>query len=50
MDYIQYILSVLIVISTYIVITRIYMIVAAYIGERLGFGKFFIDVWKKIRR
>lgn len=50
MDFIQKILGISIVIIAFITITRIYMIVTAYIGEKLGFGKFFIGLWKKMRR
>jgi len=48
-DYILYIFRVLIVIFIFVFITRIFMIVAAYIGEKLGFGKFFVDIWEKIK-
>lgn len=50
MDYIYYALSILIVLFIYIAIIKIYMWVANYIGEHLGFGKFFICLWHKIRR
>lgn len=50
MDYIHYALSVLIVLFIYIAITKFYMLVANYIGEHLGFGKFFMYLWRKIRR
>jgi len=48
-EYILYIFRVLTAIAIFIFITRIFMIVAAYIGEKLGFGKFFVDIWEKIK-
>ncbi|WP_187296217.1 hypothetical protein [Tepidibacter mesophilus] len=50
MDYIYYALNLLMVLFIFIAITRIYMRIAGYIGEQLGFGKFFIYLWKKIRK
>jgi hypothetical protein len=47
MEYIKFILTVLFVIGMYIAITKICMWVAAYIGEKLGIGKFLIYLfWK----
>lgn len=46
----DYILRVVIIVSVFILCIRIYRIVASYIGEQLGIGKFFINLWKKIRR
>jgi hypothetical protein len=50
MEYIQYVLKVLMVVFIYIVIIGILMRVANYVGEQLGFGKFFLNLWQKIRR
>lgn len=50
MDFIREILGISIVILWFIVIAKFYMIVAAYIGEKLGFADFFINLCKKIRR
>ena len=49
MDYIENILRFLIVIFVVIVITRIYMRVAAYVGAKFGMGKFLIALMQKIR-
>ena len=49
MDYIHYALNILIDIFIIIVITKICMVVANYVGEQLGLGKFFIHLWQKIR-
>jgi|GEM_PF-3265593 len=49
MDYIENILRFLIVIFVVIVITRIYMRVAAYVGAQFGMGKFIIALMQKIR-
>ena len=49
MDYIYYVFNLLIVLFVYIVIMKIYMKVANYIGEQLGIGKFLIFLWRKIR-
>ncbi|MCY6354406.1 hypothetical protein [Clostridium sp. ZS2-4] len=50
MDYIQYVLKILSVLFIYIVIIKIYMVVANYVGEKLGIGKFFIYLCKKIKK
>ncbi|MBB6218149.1 Ca2+/Na+ antiporter [Anaerosolibacter carboniphilus] len=50
MDYVQYVLNILIVLFVYIVIVKIYMEVANYVGERLGIGQFVIGLCKKMRR
>jgi hypothetical protein len=49
MEYIQYVLKVLIVVFIYIVIIRFIMNVANYIGEKLGFGKFFFKLIAKVK-
>ncbi|MBX4271955.1 hypothetical protein [Clostridium estertheticum] len=49
MGYIHYALNILISIFIIIVITKIYMMVANYVGEQLRLGKFFIYLWRKIR-
>lgn len=48
MDYIRYTLNFLIVLFIFMVIIRIYMEVASYIGKQLGFGKFFMYLCRKI--
>ncbi|MFT5875006.1 MAG: hypothetical protein ACI8WT_003986 [Clostridium sp.] len=50
MEYINYILNILIVIFYYIIIVLIIRVVANYIGEKLGIGKFLINLWRKIRK
>ncbi len=50
MDYIQYVLGVLSVIFMFIVIMKIYMGVANYVGKKLGIGKSLIYLWQKIRK
>jgi hypothetical protein len=50
MEYIQYVLKVLIVVFIYIVIIRFIMNVANYIGEKLGFGKFFLNLLQRLRK
>ncbi|MCB2307261.1 hypothetical protein LGL08_10220 [Clostridium estertheticum] len=49
MDYIHYALDILIGIFIIIVITKIYMMAANYVGEQLRLGKFLIYLWRKIR-
>ncbi|SFD14578.1 hypothetical protein [Clostridium uliginosum] len=50
MDYIQFTLKVLSVLFIYIVIMKICMVVANYVGEQLGLGKSLIYLWRKIRK
>jgi hypothetical protein len=50
MDYIHYVLNISIVLVIVIVITKICMVVAAYVGEQLGVGKFLINLWRKMRK
>lgn len=50
MDYIHYALNFLIVLFFYMVIMKIYMGIANYVGEQLGIGKFIIYLWGKIRK
>lgn len=50
MNYIHYALDLLSILFIYIAITKIYMVVANYIGEKLGFGKFFMHLWEKVRK
>lgn len=50
MEYIQYALKVLMVVFIYIVITKAFRRFANNIGEQLGFGNFFLNLWQKIRR
>ena len=50
MDYIYYALGISIGLFIYIIITKVYMMIANYVGEQLGIGKFLIYLWGKIRR
>lgn len=50
MEYIQNVLKVLLVVFMYIAIIGIFMRVANYVGEQLGFGKFFLNLWQKVRK
>ncbi len=50
MEYIQFSLAVLVTLFVYTIIIGIFMKVANYIGEKLGIGKFFINLWQKTRR
>ena len=47
---IKFVLGVLFVLFIYIIITKIFMEVANYVGEKLGFAKFFKYLWRKIRK
>ena len=47
MEYIKFTLTVLFVIGMYIGITKICMWLAAYIGEKLGVGKFLMYLFRK---
>ena len=48
--YIHFALNILIVIILVVVIIRISTVVANYVGEQLGIGKFIINLWNKIRK
>lgn len=50
MEYIKLGLGVLVVLFVYMAITGIFMKAANYVGERLGIGKFFINLCKNIRK
>jgi hypothetical protein len=50
MEYIQFSLIILLVVFIYIVITGIFMKVANYIGEVLGFRKFIEILLRKITK
>lgn len=50
MEYIHYALDFLSILFIYIVIIKIYMVIANYIGEKLGLGKFFMNLWEKMRK
>lgn len=50
MEYIHLVLNVASVLFLIIVITKILMCVANYVGEQLGFAKFFIYLWHKIKK
>lgn len=49
-DYVDYALELLIALFICIVIIKVYIEVAYRIGERLGFGRFFMYLWQKIRK
>lgn len=49
MDFIHFILKVLALLFMVIAIIRVYMAVAAYIGESFGFGKAFQYLWEKVK-
>ncbi|MDF2546134.1 MAG: hypothetical protein K0R93_1032 [Anaerosolibacter sp.] len=46
MEYIQLTL----ILFIYTVLIGIFMKVANYVGEKLGMGKFFINLWQKTRK
>ncbi|MBM7870912.1 hypothetical protein JOC70_002406 [Clostridium pascui] len=50
MDYIQYILNFLAILFIYIVITKVYMTVANYVGKHLGFGKLFMLLLERLKK
>jgi hypothetical protein len=50
MDYIQFAIGSLIVLVIYIGITKVFMKIAAYIGEKVGFLNFFIGLFRKIKK
>lgn len=50
MDSFQYVLNILLAVFFYIVVIGIFMRVAAYIGEKIGFARLFQVVWQWIRR
>lgn len=50
MEFIQHILGISLVVFIYIVIVGIIMRVANYIGEKLGFGRFFLNLLRKIKK
>lgn len=50
MDYIQFALGSLIVLFIYIVVTKVFMKIAAYIGEQAGFSNFFIGLFRKVKK
>lgn len=50
MEYIQYASQILMVVFIYIAITRIFMSFANHIGEKLGFGTFFLNLLQRTRR
>lgn len=50
MDYINGSLKVLMGVILFIVIIKIFMELANYIGKQLGFGNLFIGIWQKIRK
>lgn len=47
MGLINYILKVLAVLFLFIVMTKIFMAIAGYIGKQFGFGRFFINLWER---
>lgn len=50
MGIINYVLKILAVVFIFIVVTKIFMVIANYIGEQLGFGKVFENLWKRISK
>ena len=50
MDYIHYVLDISIALVIVVVITKICMVVATYVGEQLGVAKFLIYLSRKIRK
>lgn len=48
MEYIQFVLKFSFILFFYIAIIGIFMRVAGYIGEKLGFGKFFLKLLQRI--
>lgn len=50
MDYIHYALEAFIVLLYFIVIIKICMWVAGYVGKKLGIAKFLMYLWRKIIR
>lgn len=50
MNYIQYVLKVLMGLVILMVVSIIYRGVANYVGEQIGFSNFFKYIWQKIKR
>ncbi|WP_157047207.1 hypothetical protein [Alkaliphilus metalliredigens] len=50
MNYIQYVFNTVVYTVMVIFIVRIYMIIAAYIGDLFGIGDFFIGLYERIKR
>jgi uncharacterized membrane protein YwzB len=50
MDYVYNAFDILIVIVMVMISVKLCMLVANYIGERIGIGKFLIYLWGKIRK
>ena len=50
MDYINFIFLLLVILIAYIVITKIWMEIANYIGEKLRISTFFMWLLEKIKR
>jgi len=50
MDYVKYVLNILAVLFIVMVITKIWMVIANYISEQFGIGKFFCKLIMKIRK
>jgi|LGVE01.1.fsa_nt_gb hypothetical protein len=49
MDYIRFVFNVLITVAIYIVFIKVLMIIAEYIGKKIGISKFIIAVWNKMK-
>ena len=47
-EYIQFILKVSIFFIILMVYIKLYMILAGFVGEKLGIGNFIIRLWRKI--
>ena len=50
MDYICNAFNILIAIVIFMLTIKIFMLVANFIGERIGIGKFLIYLWGKLRK
>lgn len=50
MDYVKYVLNILAVLFIVIVITKVWMVIANYISEQFGIGKFFYKLIMQVRK
>ena len=50
MGYIHFVLRVLGLLIIVLIFTRLFMVVAGYIGKEFGIGNFFISLWEKITK
>jgi hypothetical protein len=49
MNYIQFALTMLLILFVFILITKIIMSIATFIGNRIGFFNIFISLYRKIK-